>query len=345
MKVGIIGGGFGLTVQAPIINTHPKMKVTAISTMKRHQLPGELKGEKNTPAHYKDWTDMVNREELDLVFVSSIPFYHFKIVKYALEKGIKNIVCEKPFTMNSNESKELLKLSKQYKANVLIDFEWRYLPARQKVKELIMNHTIGDILHFEYHTSSVQYNNLIFNKRGWMGEKQKFGGMLGALGTHMIDCLNWLVNDEIEMINGLVHTHIPIGAGEQRDADDAFFIHGKMKNNCTFSIQLISGIHHGFGSSLRIFGKEGTITLTNDQQLCLGKMDEQLIDITIQNERKIPPNLSAVAISYYSAFYPLLEKLYEYIVYNKVDRDLPTIEVGHRNQVVLDAILAKSLNE
>ncbi len=39
MRVGIIGGGFGLAVQAPIINTHPKMNVSAISTMIRHQVP------------------------------------------------------------------------------------------------------------------------------------------------------------------------------------------------------------------------------------------------------------------------------------------------------------------
>lgn len=39
MRVGIIGGGFGLSVQAPIINMHPKMEVSAVSTMHRHRLP------------------------------------------------------------------------------------------------------------------------------------------------------------------------------------------------------------------------------------------------------------------------------------------------------------------
>ncbi|WHZ05697.1 Gfo/Idh/MocA family oxidoreductase [Neobacillus sp. YX16] len=184
--------------------------------------------------------------------------------------------------MNSRESIELLKLSKSYNAKVLIDFEWHYLPIRQKMKELIQNDFIGKIIHFEYHISSPQYQKLQSTQRNWMGEKQKFGGMLGALGTHMIDCLRWLTRDEIESVNGLLHTHVPEGPGELRDADDAFFIHGKMKNNTTFSIQLLSGINHGFGSNLKVFGTKGTITLTNDKQLCFGKINDELEELKVE---------------------------------------------------------------
>ena len=106
MRVGIIGGGFGLTIQAPIIKTHPNLNLTTVCTMKRHHLPEELLNGEDSPVHYKDWSYMLENEEIDLLFVSSIPTYHFEMVKYALNKGI-NVVCEKPFTMNSKESKEL----------------------------------------------------------------------------------------------------------------------------------------------------------------------------------------------------------------------------------------------
>ncbi|MDA2169392.1 Gfo/Idh/MocA family oxidoreductase [Bacillus cereus] len=337
MRVGIIGGGFGLTVQAPIINTHPKMNVSAVSTMMRHQLPKDLSNEDNSPAHYKDWTKMLDLEELDLVFVSSLPIYHFEMVKHALNRGI-NVVCEKPFTMNSRESEELLRKSKSNNSKVFIDFEWRYHPARQKVKELISE--LGDILHFEYHISAPQYQNLRTNKRGWMGEKQKLGGMLGALGTHMIDCLRWLVQDEIITINSLTHTHVPEGPGELRDSDDAFFIHGKMKGNCTFSIQLISGVHHGFGSNLKIFGSLGTITLIDDKTLFLGKASENLEEIKVETYDQTIPTLSLEAKAYYQAFYPFLDKVYENITFNKSDRDLPTIVDGHENQIIIDSVLS-----
>lgn len=334
MRVGIIGGGFGLSVQAPIIQSYSEMELIAVSTMKRHQLPKKLVG----PIHYKNWMEMVDQEKLDLLFVSSLPIYHYEMVKFAIKKGI-SVVCEKPFTMNSSESKELFELTTEYKTKVIVDFEWRYLPIRQKMKDLIMNNRIGKILHIEYHISSSQYENLRKNKRGWMGEKHNFGGMLGALGTHMIDCIRWITKSEIDIVSGMVHTHVPIGGGEQRDADDAFFVHGKTIHNSTFSIQVLSGIRHGFGSMLKIFGTLGTITLENDEKLCLGKVNDSFIRIDFEPQWTIPENLSEEASAYFPAFFPFLEKVYDYVENDYLDDDLPTIQDGHQNQRVVDKII------
>ncbi|GGP10942.1 Gfo/Idh/MocA family protein [Oceanobacillus neutriphilus] len=75
-------------------------------------------------------------------------------------------------------------------------------------QQYIVNNYIGKILHFEYHISSPRYQYLQNNKLGWLGDRMKFGGMLGALGTHMVDCLRWLVKDEMEDYSGFVHTHV-----------------------------------------------------------------------------------------------------------------------------------------
>ncbi|KQL21208.1 Gfo/Idh/MocA family protein [Cytobacillus solani] len=339
MRVGIIGGGFGLRIQAPIIKVHPSMDVSAVCTMNRHQLPNEILSWEPPPKHYLDWAQMLNKEKMDILFVSSMPIHHYEIVKYAIKKGI-NIVCEKPFTMNSNESRELLNLATENNVKILIDFEWRYLPIRQKVKEIIEKNHIGKVIHFEYHISSPRYQYLQNNKLGWLGEKQKFGGMLGALGTHMIDCLSWLVKDEIEDLSGFVYTHVPQAVGEHREADDAFFIHGKMKGNSTFSIQLISGINHSFGANLRVFGSLGTVALHNDQELYFGKTNEKLNEINVIKPEIPAHQLSGEAIAYFPAFYPFLEKVYEYMAFEKLDQDLPTIVDGHKNQVILDKVLA-----
>ncbi|MBB4824776.1 putative dehydrogenase [Sporosarcina luteola] len=337
MRVGIIGGGFGLHVQAPLVNLHPNMNVTAVSTMNRHELPAKLIRDDHSSLHYKDWNRMLDREELDLLFVSSMPIYHFEMVKKAIEMRIP-VVCEKPFTMNSKESIELLQLSKKYNTKVLIDFEWRYLPVRQKMKEMISNKEIGEIIHTEYHVTSPMYQSLHSAKRGWMGKRQFFGGMLGAVGTHMLDCVRWLTEDEVETISGLTSTHIPEGAEEHRDADDAFFIHGTMKRRSTFSLQVITGIQHGFGSSLKVYGSLGTITLTNDKTLCAAKANETFAEVEVP-VKEIPYALSGEAARYYAAFYPFLEKIYEYVAEDHLHKDLPTVEDAHANQLILDKIL------
>lgn len=344
MRVGIIGGGFGLSVQAPIIMSHPKMELVAVCTMKRHVLPNELVRMENAPNHYKVWTEMIDKEKLDLLFVSSLPIYHFDMVKYALKKNIY-IICEKPFTMNSDESKELMRLTKLHNTKVLVDFEWRYLPIRQKMKHFIKNNKIGKLLHIEYHVSSPQYEKLRLNKRGWMGQKENFGGMLGAIGTHMIDCICWLTDSEMMYVNGMVHTHVPDGAGEKRDADDAFFVHGCMSSKTTFSIQLLSGIHHESSNKLKIYGSLGTLIIENDEKLYYGSINESLTEIQFEKLLSPPKYLSMEASAYYPAFYPFLNKAYDYFVSNKIDEDLPTIHDGHKNQSIIDKVLSHNVNK
>ncbi|KMK75243.1 Gfo/Idh/MocA family protein [Alkalihalobacillus pseudalcaliphilus] len=342
MKVGIIGGGFGLKVQAPIIHSYQEMELVAVCTMVRHQLPQEFMSWNERPTHYTDWEIMLECEELDLVFVSSLPIYHFSMVKAAMERDI-HVVCEKPFMMNSNESAKLIELNSMYKGFIMVDFEWRFLPARQKVKELVQTHKIGKALHYEYHISYANYQRLLNKKLGWMGEKSHFGGMFGAIGTHMIDCLRWLLQDEVHSINGLLHTHVPFGAGEMRDADDAFFLHGQTEKGSTFSIQLISGIHHGFGSTMKIFGSEGTVILENDTYIQMGRNDTSLETVELLDDTlQIPKDLSQEASSYYPAFLPFINKVYNQIIHHKIDKDVPTILDGHKNQLVLEKVLKSS---
>ncbi|WP_100011726.1 Gfo/Idh/MocA family oxidoreductase [Lentibacillus sediminis] len=186
-------------------------------------------------------------------------------------------------------------------------------------------------------------SDLLLNQRNIVRKKEmivKTGVWrnVGALGTHMIDCLRWMTQSEVEFVNGLLHTHVPQGAGETRDADDAFFIHGKMDNDTTFSVQLVSGVNHGLGSSIDVFGSEGTITLKNDKQLSFGRINEPLQKIEIPSHEAVPSHLSKEASAYYPAFHPFLEMIYDYIINDQADKDLPTIEDGHENQVIMDKI-------
>lgn len=339
MRVGIIGGGFGTTVLAPIISMNPHMEVVAVSTMHLHQLPEEFAFWNNPPKHYNNWLKMLDNEKLDLLFISSAPPFHFEMVKRAILKKVP-VVCEPPFTMNAKQVKELVHLSKEKKVKVIIDFEWRFLAIRQKMKELIQDGSIGKVLHYENHVSIPQYPYLQSMQLGWKGEKDKFGGMLGSVGSHMIDSLTWFLQENIKTIQGLLHTHIQDGAGEKRDADDAFFLHGTMQSNATFSLQFLSGVNHGFGSRINIFGTEGTISLINNNQLKLGQGSNPFEEVIPSKQLKIPQLLSNEASDFYPALYPFLEKVYDYIVLENLDKDLPLIEDGYRNQVILDWVRA-----
>ncbi|MDR4420988.1 gfo/Idh/MocA family oxidoreductase, partial [Bacillus paranthracis] len=77
-----------------------------------------------------------------------------------------------------------------------------------------------------------------------------------------------------------------------------------------------------------------------DKTLFFGKARESLEEIKIETYTQTIPPLSPEAKAYYPAFYPFLDKVYENIIFNKSDKDLPTIVDGHENQIIIDNVLS-----
>ena len=344
LNVGIIGTGFGLNVQLPIFQSHPLFNVTGISSIREKSWsPLEMQDNIN---YYTNWREMMKDQKIDLISIASIPSTHFSISKEVIAAG-HHILCEKPFMMNVAEASEILTLQKEADVKGFIDFEWRYLPVRQKVKQLLEHNEIGEIIHIDYQISIPGYQNLISTQQGWMGQSKHFGGMLGALGSHMVDAMTWLVDKSIVWVNAHLKTHISEvqfnNEIEHRDADDTFMAHGELVSGATFQLSVLNSLTHGTGSKLSIFGNNGSIVLTNDQVVELGKAGATLqVIMNAKNEENSYPKLDKVDSRYVNAFYPLLDHIYTAIKNNKFHKDLPTFEHGYQNQLVLEAIKTSS---
>jgi len=346
LNVAIIGTGFGLNVQLPIFQAHPLFRVKGICSVRGRELHSSEVLKDIT--YFTKWEDMLNDQSIDLISVTSIPSTHFAISKEVMASGY-HVLCEKPFMMNAAEASEILSLQEKSNVKGFIDFEWRYLPARQKVKHLLEQKEIGEIMHIDYQISSPGYQSLVSTKQGWMGKEKHFGGMLGALGSHMIDTMTWLVGEPISWVNAHLKTHISqaqiSNEIEHRDADDTFMVHGELVFGATFQMSLLNTLHHGTGSRLAIYGHHGSIVLSNDRIVELGKSHSALQVITDTNyDESKYPSIDNVDIRYIMAFYPFLNDIYVALQENKFNKDLPTFVHAYQSQLVLDAIKHSSEN-
>jgi predicted dehydrogenase len=61
----------------------------------------------------------------------------------------KHVFVEKPFTSTVDEAIELNELAKEMKLKIHVDHIMIYHPAIKKIKELIIDNEIGDILYFD----------------------------------------------------------------------------------------------------------------------------------------------------------------------------------------------------
>ena len=80
-----------------------------------------------------DANDIFNDKEISAVIIASPPGTHFELVKSALEAG-KNVLCEKPFTLDSGNAQFLSRLAKEKGLSLVIDYIHLWNSFYQKIK-------------------------------------------------------------------------------------------------------------------------------------------------------------------------------------------------------------------
>ncbi len=145
MKFGILGAG---KIAGKMAYTLSKMKKEGIECvavgardLKRAQ---DFASEYHIRKAYGSYEELVSDEEIDVIYVATPHSYHFEHTKLSLEHG-RNVLCEKPITVNVWQVRELVELAKEKKL-LLAEAMWtRFLPMRKVLDDLLNNHIIGEV--------------------------------------------------------------------------------------------------------------------------------------------------------------------------------------------------------
>ena len=100
---------------------------------------------------YADWRELVADPAVNVVHITTPNYLHFPMAKAALEAG-KHVVCEKPLTMTSAESAELVELVREKGLVGAINFNIRFYPLCQEARARVQRGDLGDvyIIHGSY---------------------------------------------------------------------------------------------------------------------------------------------------------------------------------------------------
>src|SRR3954447_4738322 len=97
-RVGLIGTGFGATVQAPGWQCIDGAELVAVTSghLERAQ---QVADEHGLSLAFDDYREMLRQSDLNLVSITAPPYLHHEMVMAALDAGA-HVLCEKPFAMN-----------------------------------------------------------------------------------------------------------------------------------------------------------------------------------------------------------------------------------------------------
>lgn len=193
MRFGLIGcGGIG------------QLRATALSQMGAHQLVAvndldqaraQALATGSGSEVVTNWQDLVERDDVDAVIVSTPPSLHAEMSIRALRAG-KHVLCEKPLARTPDECRQMIDAAEQSSRILATGFNYRFYPSMLKARELLDSGIIGELDHIRSYTGY----SATAHDHEWLHDAEVMGG--GALrdnGIHLIDLTCYFLGDVAEI--------------------------------------------------------------------------------------------------------------------------------------------------
>jgi predicted dehydrogenase len=155
----------------------------------------------NVPRWYDDGQALIDDPEVDVVYVATPTYAHKDYVIQAANAG-KHVYCEKPMAVTYAECQEMMTACEQAGVSLWVAYYRRSMPRFLKIKDMIENGTIGDIVavslqHFRQ--TNIQPNTSELDLHWHHIPEISGGGALVDMGSHQIDILNYFFGNIVDV--------------------------------------------------------------------------------------------------------------------------------------------------
>ncbi len=181
-KIQTAIASFGMSGQVfhgPSLLAHPGFEVKTILERTK-----QLSRKMFPVAHIaRDYREILNDTSIELIIVNTPDHLHFQMAYDALKAG-KNVVVEKPFTLRTDEGRQLIELARKKKLMLSVYQNRRWDGDFLTIRKVIQSGVLGRLVEFESHFD--RYRNYIAEGT-WKEEGDEYAGVLYNLGSHMVD--------------------------------------------------------------------------------------------------------------------------------------------------------------
>tara|TARA_B100000963_G_scaffold9905_1_gene7769 strand:- start:6223 stop:7206 length:984 start_codon:yes stop_codon:yes gene_type:complete len=192
IKWGIIGLGNMARKFANSIDETKNSKLIGIASLSDKRLKSfkeDFKiSEKNAHLSYES---LIGSKDIDAIYIATLNNTHLEIIKKCAENK-KDILCEKPFTLNDDEAIIANNFIKKNNVNFYEGIAYRTHDQTKIIKEILDQKEIGEIISIEssfgFKVKKIKVDSRLFSKK--LG-----GGSILDLGCYPLSFLNLLFKD------------------------------------------------------------------------------------------------------------------------------------------------------
>jgi predicted dehydrogenase len=198
MKIAVIGNG---GMAATLVSNFAAQGTPVYAVCGQNALHvGEFAKQNQIGKVYTNVDNLLAADNYDLICIATPNNTHLEIFSKVIATDAV-ILLEKPAAVSSHEIDQMLELAGSKSDRLIIDHELRFNPYVKSIKEFIANGTLGKIKAIQITT--FLHHNAVDSKHMWFDQKEKGGGQVLLMGSHILDLALYLL-DFAQVKSGVV---------------------------------------------------------------------------------------------------------------------------------------------
>ncbi len=189
MNVGILGAGRIAVTMARTLNVMKEAQCYAVASRNLEKAQ-KFAADNHVEKAYGSYEDMLSDENVDLVYVATPHSHHLEHAKLCISYG-KPVLCEKSFTANAAQARELLDYAAEKKVFITEAIWTRYMPSRKMIDDIIASGELGEIKML---TANLGYE---LTDKERMLRPDLAGGALLDVGVYTLNFASMVLGDDV----------------------------------------------------------------------------------------------------------------------------------------------------
>jgi predicted dehydrogenase len=175
LRAGIIGLGWIARVHVPALDAAADIELVAAcdTDLERAEAIARPRGARA----YTSWEEMLDREELDALWVCTPPLRHRDPTLAALASGI-HVYLEKPIARTLDDAKAIVSGAQSADAVCAVGYQWHASELVEEAREALAGQRVALLLGRNYGPVA---------GRPWFMDRAQGGGQILERGSHHID--------------------------------------------------------------------------------------------------------------------------------------------------------------
>lgn len=213
---------------------------------------------------YSDAARMIETERPDLLDVIVPPARQAEVIRAALTRGVRTIICQKPFCRDLDEARAVTTEAEAAGATLIVHENFRFQPWYRAIKRALDEGVLGAVhqVTFRLRPGDGRGPNAYLDRQPYFQTMERF--LVHETAVHWIDTFRFLLGDPLAVYADLRRIN-PAIAGE--DAGYVLFDHpggARALFDGNRHLDHAADNHRRTMGEALIEGTEGVLTLTGD---------------------------------------------------------------------------------